>query len=196
VPPASRRRFVGVVVPAAPWVFAAPSLAFVVLPGVVRESVVGHAPLFIGALAALTLATGVAVQRVAHWLDRPGRRVAAPVALVVTAAGCLLAAAAAAHTSPLLTAAAALPLGAGYGLGLVSGLLETQRIAAPDELAGLTAVYYAMTYLGFALPLVLTELTALAGYPTLLLALAALALVCSAIVTACGKLPNDTSQAR
>lgn len=36
VPSAAHRRFRGVVAPSAPWVFAAPSIAFAVLPGLVR----------------------------------------------------------------------------------------------------------------------------------------------------------------
>jgi MFS family permease len=187
VPAAGRKRFIGVVVPAAPWVFAAPSIAFVVLPAVVADHFAGQAALFTGALAALTLGVGVAVQRLARRLDRRDRPLAATVALAATATGCALAAVAAEHSSPLLAVAAALPLGAGYGLGLISGLLETQRAATPEDLAGLTALYYAMTYTGFALPLLLTELTPLAGYPTLLLALAALAATCAATVAVCGR---------
>jgi MFS family permease len=187
VPAAGRKRFIGVVVPAAPWVFAAPSIAFVVLPAVVADHFAGQAALFTGALAALTLGVGVAAQPLARRLDRRDRPLAATVALSATTAGCALAAVAAAHSSPLLAVAAALPLGAGYGLGLISGLLETQRAATPEDLAGLTALYYAMTYTGFALPLLLTELTPLAGYPTLLLALAALAATCAATVAVNGR---------
>jgi hypothetical protein len=79
----------------------------------------------------------------------------------------------------LVTAAV---LGAGYGFCLVAGLLEVQRLAGPDDLAGLTAVFYALTYVGFAVPVALAELTHLAGYPTLLLVLAGLAAACLAVV--------------
>jgi hypothetical protein len=75
---------------------------------------------------------------------------------------------------PLVLLAAAF-LGSGYGLCLVSGLLEVQRIARPGELAGLTAVFYALTYLGFAAPIVLAALHGVAGYPELLLFTAVLA---------------------
>jgi hypothetical protein len=46
-------------------------------------------------------------------------------------------------------------LGVGYGMALVSGLAEVQRIARPDELAGLTAVFYSLCYLGFAVPAIM-----------------------------------------
>jgi hypothetical protein len=74
-------------------------------------------------------------------------------------------------------------LGAGYGFILVSGLLEVQRVAGPDELAGLTAVFYTLTYVGFAAPIVLAELTGLTTYPTLLLALAGLATISLVVMT-------------
>ena len=69
---------------------------------------------------------------------------------------------------------AAATLGAGYGFCLVSGLLEVQRLARPGDLAGLTAIYYSLTYVGFAIPIVLAELVRIASYTTWLLGLAAL----------------------
>jgi hypothetical protein len=45
-----------------------------------------------------------------------------------------------------------LVLGAAYGLILVAGLLEVQRLAQDGGLAGLTAAFYVLTYLGFAAP--------------------------------------------
>jgi hypothetical protein len=57
-----------------------------------------------------------------------------------------------------------------------------QRIAAPGELAGLTAVFYALTYVGFALPIVLAELARFASFTALLLGLTGLAVACLAVV--------------
>jgi hypothetical protein len=68
-------------------------------------------------------------------------------------------------------------LGMGYGLCLVAGLVEVQRLAHPEALAGLTAIYYVLTYLGFAAPYVLTLAAGLASYTTLLLITAGLALL-------------------
>ncbi len=93
------------------------------------------------------------------------------------------AAAAAATASPWLVPPAAVVLGTGYGCCLVSGLLQTQRIAAPGELAGLTAVYYALTYVGFAAPVVLALLAMLVPYWVLLLGAAALAALTLAVST-------------
>jgi hypothetical protein len=47
----------------------------------------------------------------------------------------------------------------------VTGLQEVQRIAGPDDLAGLTAVYYSLSYLGFFVPAVLASLSPMIGYP-------------------------------
>ena len=47
----------------------------------------------------------------------------------------------------------------GYGLALFSGLNEVQRIAGPRDLAGLTGVFYCLTYIGFAFPAILTKLS-------------------------------------
>jgi hypothetical protein len=75
-----------------------------------------------------------------------------------------------------------LVLGGAYGLCLVGGLIEVQRLATPSELARATSVYYALTYLGFAAPYLLTRAHALASYPTLLTVVAGLALATAAII--------------
>jgi hypothetical protein len=165
-------------------VFAAPSIALAMLPSLINAHLHGYAIVFGGISAILTLGTGVLIQPVARRLDHPGQVAGLVLALVATVVGALLAAGAAATESPALALLAALPLGAGYGLGLVSGLLETQRLAAPDELAGLTAVYYALTYVGFGLPLLLAWLHSLASYPALLCGVAAAAALSGLIVIA------------
>lgn len=73
-------------------------------------------------------------------------------------------------------------MGAAYGLLLVGGLREIQRIAGPDDLAGLTAVYYSLTYVGFFIPAVLALLGAWVPYRMLFLGGLALALVSLGIV--------------
>ena len=63
---------------------------------------------------------------------------------------------------------AAALLGLGYGICIVAGLVEVQAMADPHSLAGLTGIYYSLTYLGFALPVILAELAHLASYQYLL----------------------------
>ena len=104
--------------------------------------------------------------------------------LAAIAAGLLLGAfSARAHEWPLVVPAAVL-FGAGYGLCLVSGLLEVQRLSPADELASITATFYALTYVGFAAPIAISELERFATAATVLLGAAALALLTTLIVLA------------
>ncbi|CAD5144077.1 membrane protein of unknown function (plasmid) [Microbacterium sp. Nx66] len=77
---------------------------------------------------------------------------------------------------------AAAALGAAYGLLLVGGLREIQRIAGPDDLAGLTAVYYSLTYIGFFIPAVLALVGAWLPYTVMFVIGAVLALISFSIV--------------
>jgi Major Facilitator Superfamily len=177
VPSAGHERFRSVVAPAAPWVFAAPSIAFAVLPGLVTHQTGSYRVVFAAVLAGLTLGLGILIQPLARRLDRPGDVRGLLLVLFATMAGTLLGALAAQVQSwPLVVPAAAL-LGCGYGLCFVSGLLETQRLASREDLASLTAIYYALTYIGFAVPIILAELERIAAAPVLLLLTGALAAI-------------------
>lgn len=171
------RRFRGVVAPLAPWVFTAASVSLTIGPALVTAHTGSARVAFAGLIAGLTLGTGVLVQPVARRLDRTDDVRTMAIGLGCVIAGCLVESATAVTAQPVLAVVAAGLLGAGYGFALVAGLLETQRIAGPGELAGLTSVYYALTYAGFAAPLVLALLNHVASYRTLLLATAALALL-------------------
>ena len=171
---AGHARFRRIVLPSAPWVFAAPSISFAVLPALVARSTGGFAVGFAAVIAGLTLALGVLIQPLARRLDRIDDIRGLAAGLVAGCAGTLVGALACADQSwPLVIPAAAL-LGCGYGMCLVSGLLETQRIAHPNDLGALTALFYAATYVGFAAPIVLAELEHLARPTVLLLIVAAL----------------------
>ncbi|HEV3357473.1 MAG TPA: MFS transporter [Pseudonocardiaceae bacterium] len=160
-------RFRRVVVPLAPWVFGSASIALAYLPGLVSGSLV-----FAAVTATLTGLAGIAIQPLARRLDPlPLRR----IALAVVVLGLLVSALAADLAQPALVVVSALVLGAGYGACLVCGLLEVQRIAGPAELAGLTAIYQAISYLGFAAPFLLAALAPIIAPSLLLLIVAALA---------------------
>jgi hypothetical protein len=173
--------FRGRVAPVAPWVFGAATVSIAVLPGLVTATTAGWTVAFNALIAGITLGTGFAVQPLGRRLAAADPRRGVAAGLGAVTAGLLVAAGAAALTSPLLVGVAAVVLGAGYGCCLVAGLLQTQRIAPPGELAGLTAVYYALTYLGFAVPVVLAALAHWTTYSVLLLALAGLAVVTLAV---------------
>ena len=162
----------------APWVFAAPAVAFALLPSVVGAA---HATdgIALTAVVAMVAATaGVLIQPVARRLDAhaAGNR-AATLGLTVMVAGLVLSAFTAHEQLTWLLVPSSIVLGMGYGLCLVAGLVEVQRLAHPEALAGLTAIYYVLTYIGFAVPFLLALAAHLTDYSTLLLITAGLALV-------------------
>ncbi len=96
--------------------------------------------------------------------------------MLICAAGLVLGAYAIQVGSLWLLASCAAVLGCAYGLCLVSGLIEVGRLARPEAVGSLTAVYYALAYLGLTTPYLLTLAAPLAGPATLLLIAAAVAL--------------------
>jgi hypothetical protein len=128
-------------------------------------------------------AAGIAVVPLARRVARAGSRHLIGTALGIVVAGLLVAALAAATTDPLLVVASDLVLGAGYGCCQVCGLSEVQRIARPGQLAGLTAAYQAISYVGFAAAVPLAALDHLVPPTVLLLGLAALAALTLVVTT-------------
>lgn len=158
--------------PVAPWTFGAAAISFAALPTLVG----GVGPAWAGALTALTLATGIAVQpRAATLSARTGARIGFAFAVAGIGAGIgaelLEAPGALAVTAPLL--------GVAYGTILVTGLRETQRVAPEAERGALVAVFYALTYVGFALPLLLALVARPFGDAGALACAAALAALCA-----------------
>jgi hypothetical protein len=83
-------------------------------------------------------------------------------------------------------------LGSGYGLCLVAGLLEVQRLAPPRALAGLTATFYVFTYLGFAAPYLMTVAATAASYAVLLLIASGPAFLTAAVIRHAGRTVQRT----
>lgn len=174
------RVFLLSIVLTAPWVFGAAATSFATIPTFVD---IGFAPIaVIGALAGLTLWTGVAVQPL-------GRRLGDPRLILVTGLG----ATAAGLTSGLILATTgaawivlptAMLLGAAYGLLMVGGLTTVESIAQPNDLGTLNAVFYSLTYLGFAAPLLNTLVLRVLSPEQLMLAGVAVALLTVPIVLA------------
>jgi hypothetical protein len=166
------RAFLRTIVPTAPLVFGTAAVAMTVAPenvplrgfGVVASAIV----------AGLTLGAGVAVQPLARRLRR--RRPGSPLqlGLVLATTGFLLAALTMATAQPWLLAPTAIVLGGGYGTIMVAGLSQVETLAGPDDLASVTAVFYGLTYLGFAAPLVVSALGPVLSAPRLLLIAAAI----------------------
>jgi hypothetical protein len=184
-PGVASARFRKVVGPMAPWVFAAPAIAFALLPSVVGAEHASNGIALTAAITTLCAFTGVLIQPVGRRLDAHagGGNRAATAGLLVLAAGLALGAVTAQDQATWLLVPCAIVLGSAYGLCLVAGLVEIQRLADERSVAALTAVYYALTYLGFAAPFLLALGARLTSYTLLLAGCAALALATAAFVT-------------
>jgi MFS family permease len=183
VPGLRTRRFRSVVAPMAPWVFAAPAIAFALLPSIAGAGQATNGVALTAAIAALCALAGILIQPLARRLDlRPGRNRAAAAGLLVLAAGLVLGAITAQRREVWLLVPSAIVLGCAYGMCLVAGLVEVQRLAARGGAAGLIAIYYALTYLGFAAPYLIVLASHLASYAVLLTVTAALALGTAGLV--------------
>ena len=182
VPLAGHARFVRIVLPAAPWVFGAAGLAYAIMPQLVSARLGNMALAYATLLTVLTLGTGALVQPLVKRLDRltHGRTLVAGMSLMLI--GVVLAVIDAGVLSPVLALIAAITLGAAYGICVVAGLVEIQRIAGPSDLAGITGVYYSLTYVGFLLPVVLAAFAAFATYSVLLTAVAVVCAACLVLV--------------
>lgn len=157
----------------APWGFGTVSTAFATLTALVGDRLTWPVA-FTGLIAAVALGTGVLIQPVATRLDA-GRLPPALLGLLLVAAGMCVSAGVAVTRSPGLVFAAAVLLGAAYGVLMVSGLREVQRITPARELGAATAVFYSLTYIGFFAPFLLSHLGPALGYPEVFLAGAAIA---------------------
>ncbi|MCP3424730.1 MFS transporter [Rothia sp. AR01] len=181
VPSAGQRDFRWLILPAAPWVFAAAGVAYAVMPAVVESSLGEWATLYATALAVVTLGVGAVAQTAVGFLNRVTGGHALIVGLAGMTAGMVLAAVAARVADPVLAFAVAVVLGASYGVCVVAGLLLVQGMAAPGDLAGMTGIYYSLAYLGFLLPAVLAALHPVLAYPP---GLVVVAVVCAGSLAA------------
>lgn len=187
VPAVAHRRFLRVVLPMAPWVFGSAGIAYAVTPQLVGDRVGSWGLAYATLLTVCTLGTGALVQPLAKRLDSRSTARAIVVAMVLMSAGVAMSAVVANVEWPWLGLLNGVVLGAAYGIAVVSGLLEIQRIAARNggaDLAGLTGVYYAAAYAGFLLPTLLAAIAGLASYVVLLAGVAVITLACTAVVLA------------
>lgn len=64
----------------------------------------------------------------------------------------------------------------------MGGLREIQRIAGPNDLAGLTAVFYSLTYLGFFIPMIISAIGAWLNYTEMFFTGAVIALLSVGVI--------------
>lgn len=157
--------------PLAVWVFACGTMAMVTM--VERMQYRFSGPLLPGVAAAITLTSGIAIQLAARrwtwgaWSGAAGALAAATGFGLIAIAG---------PTPPLaIFVVVAVVLGVGYGLCLRQGLVDVETLSPPQLRGTLTGVFYAVTYLGFGLPVLLVAIEPTVGNTAPLLVLAALA---------------------
>lgn len=159
VPSARHRRFLRVVVVCGPWLFVACGLAYGYLPVLLGDAAGGLGLAYATMLSVIALVSGALIQPVAKRIDSSSSARGIVVSLATLTVGMLVMMAAVATDQLIVGAVASVVFGAGFGIGLVSGLLEVQRIAPAADLAKLTGVFYAVAYLGFVVPTILAALT-------------------------------------
>lgn len=175
-------RFRRVITPMAPWIFGSAGVAYAIMPQLVGDRLGDWGLAYSALLTVCTLGAGALVQPLARRLDRATSARAVVVGMAVMSVGLVISAVASVVRSPVVALAAAVVLGAAYGIALVAGLLELQRLAGPGELAAFTGLYYALAYVGFLLPSILALLSRVATYPELLALLALVAMGGMAVI--------------
>jgi predicted MFS family arabinose efflux permease len=192
LPRASAWRFRRVVVPMAPWMFVAPAVAFALLPNIVGTDQATDGIAVTAGITALTALAGVLIQPVARRLEDGSRgHAGAALGLLVLACGLAFGALTADTRELWLLVPCAIVFGAAYGLCLVAGLLEVQHLAPEGAVAGLTATFYAFSYIGFAAPFVLALAANAASYSVLLLITCVLATLTAGFVRWAGEVDGE-----
>ncbi len=188
IPAVTRTKgFLLLVAPVAPWVFGSAAISFAFLPGEIGGSQTG-ALAFAGILTGLTLGFGVFIQPYARRLDDHRHLLAGDVGLIAAALGTVLGIVALSTDIRWILLAAGPLFGIAYGTCLVSGLRETERLSDPAERGATVAVFYAITYLGFAAPYLLGTIAAVGPGDRFALGVAGVtAMLCLAVVTTARK---------
>jgi MFS family permease len=177
------RRFWLAVAPAAPWVFGSAALAFVVLPQEVIKA--GSLSVgFAGLITAATVGGALAVQPLARRLEAHWRLAGNVAGLACAAAAAGLGIGVVATSNRLVAVACAIMFGFTYGLCLVSGLREAERLADPGEHGAVVACFYTLTYLGFAVPYLVDGVNTVLGRTGTFVALAIAATLVAAFLAA------------
>ncbi len=159
------------VAPAAPLVFGSISVALVVLPEDVTSAKTLSAG-FAGLVTALLFAAGLGIQPMARRYPASAGLIAGLCSAVI---GTGLGIAAVQDQNRVLACLAAVFLGATYGLCLVSGLRQAEKLAGATDRGAVLACYYVLAYLGFTAPYLDAGLGALAGRAGALVILTAVA---------------------
>jgi MFS family permease len=159
-----RKHLMLVSAPFAPWVFGTAAVALAYLPALVAHHAGSRPFAFAGLATAIPAFAGVLVQPLATRLRPGGRFGLLQPAMIVAVVGLIVAAWAASAATVFAVLVAAAMLGAAYGVTQFAGLADIQCVAVPSRLGVATSAYQALSYLGFALPYLLTVAQAQLGW--------------------------------
>lgn len=151
------RDFLGAIPLTAPWVFGVATTAFAIAPTAVTISILPVAT--VALVTGTVLAAGVGIQPWAKQLEHQSRGRTLWIGMLTACAGMVATALTFQLEQLWLLFLVAALLGASYGLLLVGGLSRIELLTEPDDRATVSAIYYALTYLGFAAPFVFVLLT-------------------------------------
>lgn len=140
-----------VLLPSAPWVFAAGTASFVIAPSLLEGGWSGS-PLLVGVGAGVTLGTGVFIQPSIKRFGANRPVAVLPLGMALTAVGLGLVTLVAVTGIVWLLVPVWLVLGAAYGTVLVGGLGLVERRTPVELMAPSNAVFYVLTYVGFIAP--------------------------------------------
>jgi len=177
VPSAGHRRFVRVVMVAAPWIFASAAIGYGYLPTQLTGATGAWGLVFATAATVVALGVSSAIQPLAKRAHSTTSARGLATAVLVEAVGIAMVAVAIATQSVWLGLAANGVIGVGMGIALVSSLLEVQRIASSHDLAGLTGTFYAVAYTGFLAPAAIAAIAGAVPVTVILWVVVGLALV-------------------
>lgn len=187
IPLVVNRTFIRLIIPAAPWVFAAAGVAYAVMPALVQNTLGEWTTMYATVLTVATLGAGALVQNLVPRINRWTGGRALVVGLTLMTLGMGLAVVAALAADPIMAFVVAIVLGIAYGICVVAGLVIVQAIAEPKDLAGITGIYYSLAYSGFLLPTVLAALLPVMPYAVSLGAVAVLCLLSLSAVSLASK---------
>lgn len=162
--------------PLGPWVYASATLGFVTIPTRLHTALA--APLAAGTATLIVNGVSGVVQvmaRALRWGPQSGT-----VGAVLAALGYAIAALAPPGLTPALGLPLLVVLGCASGLCLREGLIDLEAAAPPHLRGALTGVFYVVTYVGFALPLIL----AMVGSAVSVMILSVMAVLASAMAVA------------
>ncbi len=183
IPPAVRRLFITVIVPAAVWVFAFPSTSFALFPVLLSDQVPGRAAQVAGAAGALTALAGLAARPI---LARWGSKNSMILGMAAGTSGYLLGALAFGLDRWPLVLPGAVLLGAASGTLSAACLALLSGADAGNARGAVTSAFYLVTYPGMAMPLLATAIATQTSMSAVLVAMTVAAVAGTTFVAVTG----------